>query len=274
HADRGRDGHRAVPPRAAAGDRPVDEGARPRGRGHLQVRAAARRAAAAVAQVLRAGDRDAAGPRARGPGGPRARGGPVDEPRAASAADPAAGLHLLPQRHDLFRSRRAAARHHGARAAPGAGRVPVRVALGKPERHRAPAPMGRPVDISPGAEMSVPAASRTPSWNAPDATRRVVVGIGEMAIASGADDVLVTYGLGSCVAVCLFDPSARVAAMLHFLLPEARINAKRATEQPAAFADTGIPLLLEAAAQHGLKKNRVRVRLVGGAEVANTPGGP
>jgi len=122
--------------------------------------------------------------------------------------------------------------------------------------------------------MSVPAAGRTPSWNAPDATRRVVVGIGEMAIASGADDVLVTYGLGSCVAVCLFDPSARVAAMLHFLLPEARINAKRATEQPAAFADTGIPLLLEAAAQHGLKKNRVRVRLVGGAEVANTPGGP
>jgi len=122
--------------------------------------------------------------------------------------------------------------------------------------------------------MSVSAAGRALSWNAPDGGRRIVVGIGEMAIADGPDDVLVTYGLGSCVAVCLFDPFARVAGMLHFLLPEARINPKRAVEQPEAFADTGIPLLLEAAAQHGLKKSRIRVRLVGGAEVANNPGGP
>jgi len=122
--------------------------------------------------------------------------------------------------------------------------------------------------------MSAPVAGRAPSWNAPDASRRIVVGIGELAVADGSEEVLVTYGLGSCVAVCLFDPVARVAAMLHFLLPEARINPRRATEQPAAFGDTGIPLLLETAARHGLKKNRTRVRLVGGAEVANNPGGP
>ncbi len=103
--------------------------------------------------------------------------------------------------------------------------------------------------------------------------RRVVVGIGELAASDRVDEVIVTYALGSCIAVCLFDPAARVAAMLHFLLPEASINRRRALEQPATFGDTGIPLLLEAAARLGLRKKRTIVRLVGGAEVSNLSAG-
>jgi chemotaxis protein CheD len=61
----------------------------------------------------------------------------------------------------------------------------------------------------------------------------------------------------------------RIAAMLHFLLPDASINRQRALVQPAAFGDTGIPLLLQAAAAHGWRKERAIVRLVGGAEVAD-----
>jgi chemotaxis protein CheD len=71
----------------------------------------------------------------------------------------------------------------------------------------------------------------------------------------------------------MFDPGSHVAAMLHFLLPESSINSRRALEQPAAFCDTGIPLLLDTATRRGLKKSRARVRLVGGAMVANNPGG-
>ena len=48
--------------------------------------------------------------------------------------------------------------------------------------------------------------------------QRVVIGIGEHAVA-GAESIIVTHALGSCVAVCLWDPEARVGAMLHFLLP-------------------------------------------------------
>jgi chemotaxis protein CheD len=106
----------------------------------------------------------------------------------------------------------------------------------------------------------------------PPAVRRVVVGIGELAVSDRTDDVIVTYALGSCVAVCLFDPWVRVAALLHFLLPEASINPRRALEQPATFGDTGIPLLLEAAWRQGLRKERASVRLVGGAEVTNLSG--
>ena len=109
-------------------------------------------------------------------------------------------------------------------------------------------------------------------WGDPESGRRIIVGIGEMAVADRPDDVIVTYALGSCVAVCLFDSTARVAAMLHFLLPESSINSRRAIEQPAAFGDTGIPLLIEAAMRRGLKKSRTSVRLVGGAMVANNAG--
>jgi chemotaxis protein CheD len=101
---------------------------------------------------------------------------------------------------------------------------------------------------------------------------RVVVGIGEFAVSQNPDEVIVTHALGSCIAVCIFDPVAKVAAMLHFLLPEAQINEERARAQPAAFADTGIPMLFQAAYKVGLDKKRAIVKLAGGAELGETTG--
>ena len=102
--------------------------------------------------------------------------------------------------------------------------------------------------------------------------RRLVVGIGELAVSDHADEVIVTHALGSCIAVCIFDPVAAVAAMLHFLLPDSRINEERARLQPAAFADTGIPLLFQTAYQYGLDKKRAVVKLAGGAGAADATG--
>ena len=100
------------------------------------------------------------------------------------------------------------------------------------------------------------------------ACRRYVVGIGEFAVSNAKDDVIITHALGSCIAVCIWDPTNLVAGLLHFLLPDSRINPQRAKGQPAAFADAGIALLFQTACQHGLQKNRCIVRLAGGAEVA------
>jgi chemotaxis protein CheD len=97
---------------------------------------------------------------------------------------------------------------------------------------------------------------------------RIVIGIGECAVSNKPEDVLITHALGSCIAVCIWDPTVSVAGLLHLLLPDSRINPARASEQPAAFADTGIPLLFQAAYKLGLQKSRCIVRLVGGAEVA------
>ncbi len=57
-----------------------------------------------------------------------------------------------------------------------------------------------------------------------------VVGIGELAISSGAADQIVTHALGSCIAVCLWDPVSNVAGLLHYLLPESKINPQRAVD--------------------------------------------
>ena len=108
--------------------------------------------------------------------------------------------------------------------------------------------------------MSVPAAVGV-------APSRIVVGIGELAVAEG-ESCIVTHALGSCVAVCIWDPIARVGGMLHLLLPESRINPGRADRQPAAFADTGIPLLFQRAYARGLQTARSEVTLIGGAEIS------
>jgi chemotaxis protein CheD len=96
---------------------------------------------------------------------------------------------------------------------------------------------------------------------------RIVVGIGEYAVSDSPDATLVTHALGSCIAVCVWDHEARVGGLLHFLLPEAKLNPERAKRQPGTFADTGIPLLFQTAYKHGAAKSRCRVKLLGGASM-------
>ena len=97
---------------------------------------------------------------------------------------------------------------------------------------------------------------------------RRVIGIGELIVSNERGATIATHAIGSCIAVCVSDPAVAVAGMLHFLLPESSINPARAQQQPAAFADTGIPLLFETAYRYGLRKRRAIVKLVGGAEIA------
>src|SRR5690606_5547237 len=165
------------------------------------------------------------------------------QPRHAGRDGATVRRDLLPERDDLLRPRRAAARGRGARAASPAGRLALHLPCGEPQRAAARVAMGgaghlpakgcmRATCDDAEAAIPVPAAGGC----------RRVVGIGEFAIAHGGTDVLVTHALGSCVAVCIYDPEADVAGMLHVLLPDSRISPQRASEQPAAFADTGVPL--------------------------------
>ena len=104
-----------------------------------------------------------------------------------------------------------------------------------------------------------------PEWVRPPA--RKVVGIGQIAVSNASDSTIATHAVGSCIAVCVYDPVVRVAGMLHFLLPESSINTTRAEQNPAVFADTGIPLLFQTAYEFGLSKQRAIVKIVGGAEM-------
>lgn len=97
------------------------------------------------------------------------------------------------------------------------------------------------------------------------------VSIGEMVISNSLDDVLVAYGLGSCVAVCLYDPVKKVSGMLHALLPNMPMGEKL-NGMPAKFVDQGIPMLLNEVMALGAQKPRLTVHICGGAHMLNSPG--
>lgn len=96
--------------------------------------------------------------------------------------------------------------------------------------------------------------------------RRTSVGIGQIAVSADPKEVLVAYGLGSCVGVSAFDPSAKVGGLVHVLLPASEGRSSDAKE-PARFADTGVDLLLKTLAAAGALKLRLVVKVAGGAAV-------
>jgi chemotaxis protein CheD len=95
----------------------------------------------------------------------------------------------------------------------------------------------------------------------------LVVGVGDCQVSSNPDDVLVTYALGSCIAVVIYDPMTHVGGMLHYLLPDSTIDAEKAVRAPFTYADTGIPKLFHTAYALGAEKRRLSVLAAGGAQV-------
>lgn len=73
-----------------------------------------------------------------------------------------------------------------------------------------------------------------------------MIGIGEMLVSDDPGDLLVTYSLGSCIGLTLYDPVVRVGGLLHAMLPLSSIDPARAAENPALFADTGVASVLQA----------------------------
>lgn len=101
----------------------------------------------------------------------------------------------------------------------------------------------------------------------------LVVGVGDCKITSDPGAELVTYALGSCIAVAIWDPIAKVAGMLHFMLPDSSVDhAGNGRDAPFRYANTGTPLLFRRAYDHGAEKRRLVVRLAGGAAVFDDGG--
>lgn len=93
-----------------------------------------------------------------------------------------------------------------------------------------------------------------------------------MKISSDVESVLVTYSLGSCIGIAVYDPVARVGGILHFMLPDSSIDPVKADRNPYMFADTGIPRLFKAAYQLGAKKQRMKIIVAGGAQILDQKG--
>jgi chemotaxis protein CheD len=97
-----------------------------------------------------------------------------------------------------------------------------------------------------------------------------VVSIGEIVVSREPTDILVAFGLGSCVVVCLYDPLKRIGGMLHALLPTAP-NEGKARSNPTRFVQQGVPILLDDLLKQGAIRFRMRAVLCGGARMMSSP---
>ena len=78
-------------------------------------------------------------------------------------------------------------------------------------------------------------------------------------------DSLISYGLGSCVGIALYDAQTKVGGLAHIMLPDS--TQARATDNTAKFADTAIPVLLEQILRLGAQKSRVTAKIAGGSQM-------
>lgn len=98
----------------------------------------------------------------------------------------------------------------------------------------------------------------------------VTVGLGEVRTAAGSNGVLLALGLGSCVAVALYDPKARVGGMAHVVLPAPPDGGDT---HALTFATGAIPRLFSDVIAHGGDRARLVCKIAGGARVLATEPG-
>ena len=98
---------------------------------------------------------------------------------------------------------------------------------------------------------------------------KIIVGIADLVVVHNPA-ILITIGLGSCVAISLRDPVARFGGLSHILLPS--ILESKNKNNPMKFADSAIEMAVKMLLQKGCLKNRLEAKIAGGASMFNMGG--
>ncbi len=96
---------------------------------------------------------------------------------------------------------------------------------------------------------------------------KIIVGVADLRVSNDPAATLVTYALGSCIGVVIYDPAVKVGGLLHYMLPESALDLQKAEKNPFMFADTGIIHLFREAYRLGAEKNRMTVKIAGGSQL-------
>ncbi len=98
---------------------------------------------------------------------------------------------------------------------------------------------------------------------------KITVGIADMKMAKGTG-MLITYALGSCIGICLYDPLVKLGAMVHIMLP---INMEAGRKNTFKYADTGLRETLRQMEAKGASRSRITAKIAGGARMFEVTGG-
>ncbi|MEA4932517.1 MAG: chemotaxis protein CheD [Lawsonibacter sp.] len=99
--------------------------------------------------------------------------------------------------------------------------------------------------------------------------QKLVVGIADMKMAQRGGE-LITYALGSCIGICLYDPAVQLAALIHIMLP---LNMEAGRKNPMKYADSGIRETLRQMEGQGGLRPRITAKIAGGARMFEVSGG-
>ncbi len=99
-----------------------------------------------------------------------------------------------------------------------------------------------------------------------------IVGVADMKVSNSQTESIITYSLGSCIGIVLYDPVVKVGGILHYMLPESSIDKDKAAAKPYMFADSGIPRLFKEAYKLGALKQRMQIYVAGGATILDQRG--
>ena len=97
--------------------------------------------------------------------------------------------------------------------------------------------------------------------------KELKVGIGDMKFTRG-DSRIITYALGSCIGIALYDPMIKLGALVHIMLPE-RVNSDANIFK---YADTGVRETLRKLYAYGAVKHRLTAKIAGGAKMFDMKG--
>lgn len=101
-------------------------------------------------------------------------------------------------------------------------------------------------------------------------TNRRVVGISDMIASDNPTDTIVTYSLGSCLAIVCYDSVVKAAAMIHIMLPDSNIekmSKNAASFNPLKYVDTGFTELMKECQKFGMRKSNICLSVFGGAQI-------
>ncbi|MCI8376654.1 MAG: chemotaxis protein CheD [Lachnospiraceae bacterium] len=97
--------------------------------------------------------------------------------------------------------------------------------------------------------------------------KQLVVGIGDMKLGR-QEGTIITYALGSCIGIALYDPMIKLGALVHIMLPE-RVNSDANIFK---YADTGVKETLRKLYAYGAVKHRLTAKIAGGAKMFDMKG--
>jgi chemotaxis protein CheD len=93
---------------------------------------------------------------------------------------------------------------------------------------------------------------------------QISVGISDWKVCR-ENDTLITYALGSCVGICMYDREKHVAGLSHIMLPDSTCSSETSNFNRMKFADTAIPDMYNKLLSMGASHNRITAKIAGGA---------